>query len=206
MKKYIYIAVAALICILTVCLVSQCSSSNKYKTLYEKELQNVEAYQIKNSGLEGELRESRMTIQELYASKDSIDRKLVTMMQELKISDNKIRGLQYQLGQATKIDTITISDTIFVSNVNVDTTIGDYWYNLRLQMQYPSTIITTPTFNSEQYVYIYNEKKYVGGKSKCFFINWFKKTYISTEVKIEEKNPHIKILNQKFIKIEGNEQ
>ena len=150
MKKYIYIAVAALICILTVCLASQCSSSSKYKALYEKEL-------------------------------------------------------QYQLGQATKIDTITVSDTIFVPKVDIDTTIGDYWYNLRLQMKYPSTIVTTPTFNSEQYIYVYNEKKYVGGKSKCFFINWFKKTYISTEVKVEEKNPHIKITNQKFIKIEGNE-
>ena len=205
MKKYIYIAVAALICILTVCLASQCSSSSKYKALYEKELQNVEAYQIENSGLEGELREHRMTISELYASKDSVDRKLVAMMQQLKISDNKVKELQAQRGQATKIDTITVSDTIFVPKVDIDTTIGDYWYNLRLQMKYPSTIITTPTFNSEQYIYVYNEKKYVGGKSKCFFINWFKKTYISTEVKVEEKNPHIKITNQKFIKIEGNE-
>lgn len=205
MKKYIYIAIAAIICLLSVCLATQCSSSNKYKALYEKELQNVEAYQIANSGLEGEIRQHRMTISELYASKDSIDRKLVVTMQRLKISDNKIQDLQYQLSQAQRVDTVTISDTIFVPDVNIDTTIGDYWYNLRLQMQYPSTVITTPTFNSEQYIYIYNEKKYVGGKSKCFFINWFKKTYISTEVKVEEKNPHIKIQNQKFIKIDGNE-
>lgn len=205
MKKYIYIAIAAIICLLSVCLATQCSSSNKYKALYEKELQNVEAYQIANSGLEGEIRQHRMTISELYASKDSIDRKLVAVMQKLKISDKKVQELQYQLSQAKKVDTIKVSDTIFVPDVNIDTTIGDYWYNLRLQMQYPSTVITTPTFNSEQYIYIYNEKKYVGGKSKCFFINWFKKTYISTEVKVEEKNPHIKIQNQKFIKIDGNE-
>lgn len=146
-----------------------------------------------------------MTISELYASKDSIDRKLIATMQRLKISDNKIQDLQYQLSQAQRVDTVTISDTIFVHDVNIDTTIGDYWYNMRLQLKYPSTVITTPTFNSEQYIYIYNEKKYVGGKSKCFFVNWFKKTYISTEVKVEEKNPYIKITNQKFIKIEGNE-
>ena len=146
-----------------------------------------------------------MTISELYASKDSIDRKLVATMQRLKISDNKIQDLQYQLSQAQRVDTVTVSDTIFVTDVNIDTTIGDYWYNMRLQLKYPSTVITTPTFNSEQYIYIYNEKKYVGGKSKYFFVNWFKKTYISTEVKVEEKNPYIKITNQKFIKIEGNE-
>lgn len=205
MKKYIYIAIVAIICLLSVCLATQCSRSNKYKALYEKELQNVEAYQVANSGLEGEMRQHRMTISELYASKDSIDRKLIATMQRLKISDNKIQNLQYQLSQAQRVDTVIVSDTIFVSDVNIDTTIGDYWYNMRLQLKYPSTVITTPTFNSEQYIYIYNEKKYVGGKSKCFFVNWFKKTYISTEVKVEEKNPYIKITNQKFIKIEGNE-
>lgn len=202
MKKYIYLAIVAIICILSLCLVSQCTSTNKYKALYEKELQNVEAYQVANSGLEGEIRQQKMTISELNSSLDSIDRKLVSTMQQLKISGNKIKEMQYQSGQATKIDTIIMSDTVFIPHVDVDTTIGDYWYNMRLKLQYPSTIVTIPTFNSEQYIYIINEKRYVGGKSKCFFINWFKKKYIATEVKIEEKNPYIKTVNQKFIEIE----
>jgi hypothetical protein len=146
-----------------------------------------------------------MSINELYASKDSLDKKLLSVMQELKISEKEIQSLQYQLNNISRTDTIKVSDTIFIPNVNIDTLIGDYWYNIRLQLQYPSTVITTPTFNSEQYIYIYNEKKYVGGKSKCFFINWFKKTYISTEVKVEEKNPNIKLLNQKFIKVDTND-
>ena len=202
MKKYIYLAIVAIICILSLCLVSQCTNTNKYKALYEKELQNVEAY---HSGLEGEIRQQKMTISELNSSLDSIDRKLVSTMQQLKISGNKVKEMQYQLGQANKIDTIIIPDTVFVTNTDIDTTVGDYWYNIRLQLRYPSTVITEPMFHSEQYIYIINEKKYVGGKSKCFFINWFKKKYISTEVKIEEKNPYIKVINQKFIRIDGNE-
>lgn len=205
MKKYIYLAIVAIICILSLCLVSQCTSTNKYKALYEKELQNVEAYQVANSGLEGEIRQQKMTISELNSSLDSIDRKLVSTMQQLKISGNKVKEMQYQLGQANKIDTIIIPDTVFVTNTDIDTTVGDYWYNIRLQLKYPSTVVTEPMFHSEQYIYIINEKKYVGGKSKCFFINWFKKKYISTEVKIEEKNPYINVINQKFIRIDGNE-
>jgi hypothetical protein len=181
------------------------NKSLEYKDLYNKELQNVEAYRAANSGLEGEILEYKMSINELYASKDSLDKKLLSAMQELKISEKEIQSLQYQLNNISKTDTIKVSDTIFIPNVNIDTLIGDYWYNIRLQLQYPSTVITTPTFNSEQYIYIYNEKKYVGGKSKCFFINWFKKTYISTEVKVEEKNPNIKLLNQKFIKVDTND-
>lgn len=202
MKKYIYIAIVVLIAVLMAGVVILWSSNNKYKGLYEKELQNVEAYQISNSGLEGEIRQYRMTIDELYDSKDSIDRKLVSTMQELDIAKGKIKNLQYQLGKATRTDTITLHDTIFERQVDIDTTLGDKWYNLRLQLQYPSTVITTPTFNSEQYVYIYNRKEYVGGKSKWFFINWFKKKYTVTEVKIEEENPYIQTLNQKFIEID----
>lgn len=202
MKKYIYIAIGVIILCLSVCLWFQFDTTKKYKALYEKELQNVNAYQIANSGLEGEIRSYRMTIDELYASKDSLDVKLMNTMQDLGIANNRIKNLQYQLSQATKTDTVTLHDTIFLPDVAIDTTIGDQWYSMRLQMEYPSTVITTPTFNSEQFVYIYNRKEYVGGKSKCFFINWFKKTYTVTEVKIEEKSPYIKTTKQKFIEVE----
>jgi hypothetical protein len=202
MRKYIYIAVAVLMAVLMAGVIILWQSNNKYKDLYERELQNVNAYQISNSGLEGEIRQYRLTIDELYDSKDSIDRKLVATMQELDITKSKIKNLQYQLKVATRTDTITLHDTIFERQVDIDTTLGDQWYNLRLQLQYPSTVITTPSFKSEQYVYIYNRKEYVGGKSKWFFINWFKKKYTVTDVKIEEENPYIKTLNQKFIEID----
>lgn len=202
MKKYVYTFIGVIILCLSVCLWYQFNTTGKYKKLYEKELQNVNAYQIANSGLEGEIRSYKMTIDELYASKDSLDVKLVNAMQDLDLANNKIKNLQYQLNKASKTDTITIHDTIFEPGVSIDTTIGDCWYNMRLQLQYPSTVITTPTFNSEQFVYIYNRQEYVGGKSKCFIINWFKKKYTVTEVKIEEKNPYIKTTKQKFIEVE----
>lgn len=205
MKKYIYAAIGALILGLVLFLCIEINRTKEYRTLYEKELQNVEAYRASNSGLEGEIKEYKMTISDLEMSKDTLDKKLLSTLQDLKIAKNKISSLQYQLKKASRIDTIIVPDTILVKDANIDTTLGDSWYTLRLQMQYPSTIITEPTFNSEQYVYIYNKKEYVGGKSKWFFINWFKKKYISTEVKVEEKNPYINTLEQKFIKIEDNE-
>lgn len=205
MKKYIYAAIGALILGLVLFLCIEINRTKEYRTLYEKELQNVEAYRASNSGLEGEVKQYKMTITDLEMSKDTLDIKLFNTLQDLKIARDKISSLQYQLKKASRIDTIIVPDTILVNDANVDTTLGDSWYTLRLQMQYPSTIITEPTFNSEQYVYIYNKKEYVGGKSKWFFINWFKKKYISTEVKVEEKNPYINTLEQKFIKIEDNE-
>lgn len=202
MKKYIYSTILIAFLTLLTGLIIQRNKAKKYWEYYEKAIQNVEAYQLSNAGLEGEIREYKMTIDELYASKDSLDMKLVATMDELKLSNNQIKNLQYQLSQATKTDTITLHDTIFAPNVDVDTIVGDYWYNIRLQLQFPSTVITTPTLNSEQFIYIFNKREYVGGKSKCFFINWFKKKYNVTEVKVEEKNPYIKITKQKFIEVE----
>ena len=201
-KSYLYLSIAVLIILLVTALLISIKTSNDYKELYNKELQNVEAYKIDNSGLKNEVRQYKMTIEDLYCSKDSLDKKIVSTINQLKIKDNKIKELQYQLTQANRTDTIRLTDTIFKENTNIDTTFGDEWYNMHLQLQYPSTIITSPTFNSEQYVYIYSKKEYKGGKSKCFFINWFKKKYTVTEVKVEEKSPYINIINQKFIEIQ----
>lgn len=205
MKKYLFTAISVIILCLAIFLCVQIKYTREYKGLYQKELQNVEAYRASNSGLEEEIKVYKMSINDLEMSKDTLDKKLLSTLQDLKLSKNKISSLQYQLKKATRVDTIVIPDTILVKNVDIDTTLGDAWYNLNLKLQYPSTIITEPSFNSEQFVYIYNKKEYVGGKSKCFFINWFKKKYISTEVKVEEKNPYINTVNQKFIEIDKNE-
>ena len=200
-KIYIYLGILIAFVALVVGLIISNNRANSYKDLYNKELQNVEAYRNDNTQLKDEAIQYKMTIDDLYYSKDSLDKKILEVMNELKIKDNKVKELQYQLTQANRTDTVKLTDTIFKENVSIDTTFGDEWYNMHLQLQYPSTVITSPTFNIEEYVYTYTQTNYVGGKSKCFFINWFKKKYTTTEVKTEIKNPYIGIVKQKFIEI-----
>jgi hypothetical protein len=109
--------------------------------------------------------------------------------------------LQYQLSTASRTDTIQVPDTIFIPEVNIDTLVGDKWYNLRLQLNYPSTIVASPTFNSEKFVIINSKKEYNKTPSKIFFIKWFQKKHNVIEVNVEEKNPYIETKQQKFIKI-----
>ena len=200
-KIYILLGTIALFAVLVVALIVSNNVANSYKELYQKELQNVEAYRTDNSDLKETARQYKMTIDDLTYSNDSLDKKIVKVMNELKIKDNKVKELQYQLTQATRTDTIRLKDTIFIENTNIDTTFGDEWYNMQLKLQYPSTVITSPTFNSEQFVYIYTTKVYNSTPSKCFFIRWFQKKHTVTEVKIEEKNPYINTVKQKFIEI-----
>ena len=201
MKKYIYIAIASFILLMLGFIKYQSFEIEKYRTLYDKELQNVEAYKASNSGLEDNIREYQMTMDDLRASRDSIDIRLAEVVDELKIKDKKIEYLQYQVKVAHKTDTIQIPDTIFVPEAHVDTLIGDKWYNLRLRLDYPSTIVASPTFNSEQYVVINSKKEYNKKPSKIFFIRWFQKKHWAVEVNVEEKSPYITNKKNKFIKI-----
>jgi len=200
-KIYILLGTIAVFIILVISLIISSNRANSYKKLYQKELQNVEAYRLDNSGLKETARQYKMTIDDLTYSNDSLDKKIVKVMKELKIKNNKVEELQYQLTKAVRTDTITLTDTIFKTDVNIDTTFGDKWYNMHLQLKYPSTIITNPTFNSEQFIYVYTTKVYNSTPSKCFFIRWFQKKHLVTEVRVEEKNPYIKTLQQKYIKI-----
>ena len=76
MKKYLYITLVSIAIFISGVFMHQRSELQKYKKLYDKELQNVEAYRASNSGLEGDIRQYQMTMNDLRASKDSIDRKL----------------------------------------------------------------------------------------------------------------------------------
>lgn len=201
MNKYILLALAGIIIFAGILLMRQMSLTNKYKAAYLKELQNVEAYRASNSSLQNEVLEYKMTVGDLRTSKDSIDNKLAQVIDELKLKDKKIEYLQYQTKTIYKTDTLQLSDTLFIPTAHVDTTLGDKWYTLGLKLDYPSTIVVTPKFNTEQYVVISNKKEFNKTPSKVFFIRWFQKKHQVVVVNIEEKSPYVTNKESKFIKV-----
>ena len=208
MKKYLYgFIITALISLFLTCYKS-CENVKKFRELYNRELENVEAYEQRNAGLEGEIREFKYTMDELRTSKDSIHQKLLEMTDKLKIKDKNIKYLQYQTSVANKVDTIKIQgDTIFQEKLiaqPLDTMIGDQWYTMQLKLEYPSTIVTSPTFTSEKYVIVNAKKEYNKKPSKWFFIRWFQKKHWVTEVTVIESNPYIDNKEQRFINIVNN--
>lgn len=205
MKKYIYIVAAVAIITLVASLNKQCSELEKFKELYDRELSNVRAYENENAGLNGEIRQYKRTMDDMRMSADSINQKLLDEIDRLKIKDKNVQYLQYTTEVIHKTDTIKIKgDTIFQEKMitnPIDTVIGDQWYNLDLKLRYPSTIVATPTFNSEKSVIIHTKKEYVKKPSKIFFIRWFQKKHNVTTVDIVEKNPYIENKQSRFIEI-----
>lgn len=201
MNKYILYALAAGLVILLTSIVKMHADVQRYKALYNRELTNVEAYDRLNSDTQEQIREFKLTVDELRNSKDSINKKLVRTMDSLKIKNKNVQYLQYNTSIIQKTDTVVLQDTIFRKPVDVDTTIGDYWYNLKLKLEYPSTIITKPYFKSEKQVLISTKKEYDKKPSKIFFIRWFQKKHNVVTVDVLESNPYIENKENRFIKI-----
>lgn len=201
MKKYIIVALGIVLSALLLGSYKLYTDLNKYKELYNRERQNVEAYAEHSALVDKELREFQFTMDELRTSKDSIVNKLLDEVDKLKIKDKNVQYLQYNTSVINKVDTICLRDTIFRNPVNLDTIVGDEWYTMNLGLRYPSTIITEPTFKSEKYVVISTKKEYNKKPSKIFFIRWFQKKHTVVTVDMEEKNPYIDNKENRFIKV-----
>ena len=157
---------------------------------------------MENSALKGKNRVFQLTIEQLEYSNDSLLVKMNKVREELKIKDKDLKQVQYLLSEAQKKDTIVFRDTIFRDPlVRVDTLLGDRWYQLKLGLRYPSTIITEPKFVSEKYIIVDYRKETVDPPKKCFIARWFQKKHKVVEVEVVEKNPYIENKQQRFIEI-----
>lgn len=201
-KRYIRIGIVVVIGLL---ITSICVLYNNNQNLEEElsvSISNEKAFMMENSTLKGKNRVFQLTIEQLEYSNDSLLVKMNKVREELKIKDKDLKQVQYLLSEAQKKDTIVFRDTIFRDPlVRVDTLLGDRWYQLKLGLRYPSTIITEPKFVSEKYIIVDYRKETVDPPKKCFIARWFQKKHKVVEVEVVEKNPYIENKQQRFIEI-----
>ena len=163
---------------------------------------NQKAFIAENSSLKEENRVFKFTVEQLNYYNDSILQKMNEVRNELKIKDNNLKQMQYLLSEATKKDTIVFRDTLFREpSLNIDTLIGDKWYNIRLGLKYPNLITTNPTFISEKYIIVNKKKETINPPKKFFISRWFQRKHTILEVNMVERNPYIENKNNRFIEI-----
>lgn len=105
-------------------------------------MSNQKAFIEENSILKNDNRVFKFTIDQLEYYNDSILEEMNDVRKELKIKDKDLKQIQYLLSQAQKTDTIRFRDTLFIDKtLQLDTLIGDEWYNIRLGLQYPNLIL-----------------------------------------------------------------
>ena len=201
-KKYIRIGIVILISLLAVSTYTLYNRNQDLKEEISVSMSNQKAFIAENSSLKEENRVFRFTVEQLNYYNDSILQKMNEVRKELKIKDKDLKQMQYLLSEATKKDTIVFRDTLFKEpTLNVDTLIGDKWYNIRLGLKYPNLITTNPTFISEKYIIVNKKKETINPPKKFFLFRWFQRKHWVMEVHIKEKNPYIKETNNKFVEI-----
>ena len=165
-------------------------------------MSNQKTFIAENSSLKNENRVFKFTIEQLNYYNDSILEKMNDVRKELKIKDKNLKQMQYLLSEATKKDTIVFRDTLFREHsLNIDTLIGDKWYNIRLGLKYPNLITASPTFISEKYIIVNKKKETINPPKKFFLFRWFQKKHWVMEVNIKEKSPYIREVDNKFVEI-----
>ena len=201
-KKYIRIGIVILVSLLAISTYTLYTNNKKLKEEISISMSNQKAFIAENSSLKEENRVFKFTIEQLNHYNDSILQKMNEVRKELKIKDRDLKQMQYLLSEAQKKDTIVFRDTLFREpTLKIDTLLGDRWYQMKLGLRYPSTIITEPKFVSEKYVIVDYKKETINPPKKCAIARWFQKKHKVIEVEVVEKNPYIENKQQRFIEI-----
>ena len=201
-KKYIRIGIVILVSLLAISTYTLYTNNQKLKEEISISMSNQKAFIAENSSLKEENRVFKFTIEQLNHYNDSILQKMNEVRKELKIKDKDLKQMQYLLSEAQKKDTIIFRDTLFREpTLKIDTLLGDRWYQMKLELRYPSTIITEPKFVSEKYVIVDYKKETINPPKKCAIARWFQKKHKVIEVEVVEENPYIENKQQRFIEI-----
>ena len=198
MKKYIIILILIL-----VGAIAYLSYQNKQLTTkYETSIENVKAYDAQLSGLEGDNRVLKLTVEQLNYFNDSIIKKMKVVQKELGIKDKRLQQLQYEASHAQRADTITLKDTLFRDpQLRLDTIVGDKWFKTNLHLEFPSTIALKPEIELERYTFINGKRETVNPPKKFFLFRWFQKKMTVVTVTIKENNPYVKQRESRYIEI-----
>lgn len=202
MKKYIRIALIIAFILSALSTVFLYRQNNVLQDKLSISVSNEKAYADENSILKDKNRVFQFTVDQLEYYNDSLLTKMNDVRKELQIKDRDLKQMQYLLSEAQKKDTVIFRDTLFRDPlIRVDTLLGDKWYQMKLGLRYPSTIITEPKFISEKYIIVDYRKETIEPPKKCFLARWFQKKHKVVEVEVVEKNPYIVNKQQRFIEI-----
>ena len=202
MKRHIQIIAVILISVLGVTTYIQYEKVKSLNIELSISKSNEKAFIEENNELKDRNLAFKFTIDQINYLNDSLITKMNEIRKELKIKDKDLKQMQYLLSTAQKTDTIVFRDTLFRDrHLQIDTLVGDGWYNIKLGLKYPNCITTTPTFKSEKYIITSSRKETIKPPKKCAIARWFQKKHKVVEVIIHEKNPYITNKEERFIEI-----
>ena len=201
MKKNIPLILTALVVILGLVIVMMVTHIRNIEQQLDYATLNNKAYEARMFNLAKSQHEFNLTIDQLRYTNDSIVRQLLEAKDELGIKDKNIRRLEHLSTTFTNTDTLYISDTVFVRDTYIDTTLGDEWMRTHLILNYPNEIWVESTAKSSKDVIVHASRETIKPPKKFFLLRWFQKKHTVIKVNVVESNPHIISEDNVFIKV-----
>lgn len=169
---------------------------------YSVSMENIKAYNSELNILKDDNRAYKLSVEQLSYFNDSITLKMNELRHSLRIKDNELKQMQYQLSHIDKTDSIFIRDTIFLEpKFKFDTLIGDQWLSNRILLEYPNKVKINTKVKSEHTLFVTSEKETINPPKKFFLFRWFQKKHQVLNIIVEENNPHIEQDKYKHIEI-----
>ena len=201
MKKNIPLILTALVVILGLVIVMMVTHIRNIEHQLDYATLNNKAYEARLFNLAKSQHEFNLTIDQLRYTNDSIVSQLLEAKDELGIKDKNIRRLEHLSTTFTNTDTLYISDTVFVRDTYIDTTLGDEWMKKLRILNYPNEICVEATAKSSKVVIVHASSKTIKPPKKFFLLRWFQKKHTVIKVDVIESNPHITSEDNVFIKV-----
>lgn len=199
MKKWIIVILGYVV------LIGLLFISFKDKGNYEKKwkdaVSNVKAYDKLLSNSKEKSIAYKLTAEQLSYANDSILKELNDTRKKLKVKDQSLKSVQYITSTLSRVDTIILKDTIFKEPIKVDTVIGDKWYNAKVELNYPSSIVINPTFKSEKSIVVSTKKETVNPPKKFWLFRLFQKKHTIIKVDVIEKNPYVSNEESRYVEV-----
>lgn len=177
--------------------------SSNYKKNWETAMSNVKAYDELLSTSNKKNVAYQFTVDQLSFIKDSLLKELNTTRESLNIKKDNVKSLQYVGSSFSHTDTLYLpQDTIFRDSfLTLDTVIGDTWFQEKLQLKYPSTIVVSPSFKSEKQIIVSTRKETVNPPKKWWLLRLFQKKHKVLQVDVIESNPYVSNEESRYIEV-----
>lgn len=199
MKKWIFIVLGYIILIGTLVVVIK--DRDNFEDNWKTATANIKAYDELLGSSKNKNVAYQLTIDQLNCANDSILQELNDTRKQLKIKNKNLKSVQYITSTIEKIDTITLKDTLFNGKASIDTVLQDNWYSLNVRLQYPDTIVVSPSFKSEKSIVVSTKKETVNPPKKFWLLRLFQKRHKVLQVDVVEKNPYAVYSESRYVEI-----
>lgn len=202
-RKYIGLVMLTAIIVEAFFLNQALSKAKQMEENWKTAQANVQAYDELLSNSKHKNVALQLTTDQLISAKDSVIRELEQTRKQLKIKEKNVKAEQYIASSFSRVDTIKLAgDTIFKDReLVVDTLIEDSWYNAKVSLKYPSTVVIQPTFKSEKNIIVSTKKETVNPPKKLWILRLFQKKHTVLKVDVVEKNPYVSNEESRYVEI-----